>query len=318
MNMISQMTDKVGPDRRDYLNMLNGYLLSQMAGYIKKLHGDSNAASPHWSYFYNYFKLLGCCIDRDKNRNNAYLLTTLIEHRVLENCKVVYERHKNLKPLQLHYIQLLGGLLYVGEETLMQQVVELQLLDAVWLTYKANLKRKNALYSASLRILQHLCEDRGLLMYADYLGGRFRDEIVKGHYETQSVVSEIMQRHRAQEKTRKIERGEVLEAQEADQVLGDFSCSSAEAADGKMDEEEVGPTGTVTRSPRSVRLQEGPDSDATSARTELRTKTLSNDGWGPSLGKRLPPAPLQEPTVPSYLVGQSRWGDNQPRVPKGD
>lgn len=311
------MTDKVGPDRRDYLNMLNGYLLSQMAGYIKKLHGEANAPKPHWSYFYNYFKLLGCCIDRDKNRNNAYLLTSLIEYRVLENCQKVYEVHKHLKPLKLHYIQFIGGLLYVAEETLMQQVVDLHLLDAVWETYKETLKNKNTLYSSCLRILKHLSEDKALLPYADYLGARFHVEIAQGHYETQRIISDLMQKYRAQEKARKIERGEILEAHEANQVLGDFSNSSQDGGDQKMDEEELPKSHSGFRSPRSVRLQE-PDSDSTSVRTEPLGQMSPNEAWGPSLGKRQPSAPLQEPQVPSYLSAQSRWGDNQPRVPKGD
>lgn len=297
--------------------MLNGYLMAEMAGYMKRLRVSLASVRPHWSYFYNFFKLLNSCIDKEKNRNNAFLLTSFIEYNVLDCCRAVYETYKHVKPLRLHYIQLLSGLLCMEEESIMQQVAELQLLDSVWESYKVSLKSKCALYSACLKIIKQISEDKHLLPYVDYVGTHFGLEIVQGKYEVQRILSNLMQLFRARERSRGLERGETLESLVVHQVHGDFSNSSQEGSDRMSAEAHELHVSQVHRGPQEG-MQIGKISGSASTSSEVRVTSASHEQWGYNLGKRATPAPLEEPKIPSYAPAQTRWGDSQPRIPRGD
>lgn len=192
-NIISLMTESVIADKVSHINLLNSYLLPEMADSIQK----TPESELSWKYYYSFVKLIALCIDKENNTNscNNFLVTNLINYKILQAMPAVYDRFQRHKPFQINFLQFTNTMMAIQEEEVIKVLLENSFLRIVWNCFKANYKKENIVFSICLKVFSDI-ERLKSQTYLDYFIDTFQDEISLPQFSCFPAIAKLMLRYR--------------------------------------------------------------------------------------------------------------------------
>jgi hypothetical protein len=207
-------TPPVQADRANHLTMLNSYLVPEMANYI---HNHSNE-DVSWHYYAIFLKLLSLCIDKEgTGTSNGYLLTSLVNYRVLSILPEVFKKFHRVKGFIVPFLQLVSALLCLKEDQVIAQMIDNKYLDLVCQCLIESSKKKTLVYSVCLRIFADL-EKKKVPQYIDYIGRVLSDTLRTSGLAEQTLIRQILEDYRRTQ----------AEGEDNRSIHGNFSVNTAQ------------------------------------------------------------------------------------------
>lgn len=188
------MTESVAlaEDKKYYIPILNSYLLPEMANHINKCDKNPQYPYPPAHYFTNFMKLIVLCIDKDKTSNNNMLLcTNILTYNILISLSTSIVRYGKIKSFTISYLQMLEHILNLEDDRVLEQVLENNCIDHIWMIYEGSLKKMNIIYSICMKILSDIANFQHYI-YIEHICTKFHDSIMRLNLKTNKTIDTIL------------------------------------------------------------------------------------------------------------------------------